>query len=101
MKKYLFSFLFLSFNFLAHAQDFITHWDLSIPGSGATQLTFGVGTIGTCSYTWETIPAGSSGTDTFSGNTISITGLPAGAMIRLKIDTTNFRRININSGIDK
>ncbi|MBK6329527.1 MAG: BspA family leucine-rich repeat surface protein [Bacteroidetes bacterium] len=101
MKKYLFSFLFLSFNFLAHAQDFITHWDLSLPGSGATQLTFGVGTSGTCSYTWETIPAGSSGTDTFSGNTISITGLPAGAMIRLKIDTTNFRRIIIYNGFDK
>ena len=61
MKKYLFSFLFLSFNFLAHAQDFITHWDLSLPGSGATQLTFGVGTSGTCSYTWETIPAGNNG----------------------------------------
>ena len=101
MKKYLFSFLFLSFNFLAHAQDFITHWDLSLPGSGATQLTFGVGTSGTCSYTWETIPAGTTGSGTFSGNTISITGLPSNAMIRLMIDTTNFRRINIDNGIDR
>lgn len=82
--------MFILFNLLANAQDFITRWDLSTPGSGATQLSFGVGTVGTCSYTWETIPAGATGTGTFNGNTLTITGLPAGAMIRLKIDTANF-----------
>jgi surface protein len=101
MKKYLFTIVLISWSLFAQAQDFITRWDLSIAGSGATQLTFGVGTSGTCSYTWETIPAGTVGSGTFSGNTIKITGLPAGAMIRLMIDTTNFRRIFIDSGLDR
>ena len=101
MKKYLFAIVLISWSLFAQAQDFITRWDLSIAGSGATQLTFGVGTSGTCSYTWETIPAGTVGSGTFSGNTITITGLPANAVIRLIIDTTNFRRININFGSDK
>ncbi len=86
---------------ILHAQGFITRWDLSNAGSGATQLTFGVGTTGSCNYSWESIPVGQTGSGTFSGNTLNITGLPAGAMIRLSIDTTNFRRIKINNGIDK
>ena len=90
MKKIFLFFLCVIYVQISFAQDFITRWDLSIAGSGATQLSFGVGTVGTCSYTWETIPAGATGTGTFNGNTLTITGLPAGAMIRLKIDTANF-----------
>ncbi len=97
--------LLLSLCFLisldAAAQPFITKWDLSIPGSGATQLSFGVGTTGVVNYTWETIPAGTNGAGTFTGTTATITGLPVGATIRLSIDTTNFNRININNGNDK
>ncbi|MBK8145318.1 MAG: BspA family leucine-rich repeat surface protein [Bacteroidetes bacterium] len=83
------------------AQDFITHWNLSMPGALPTSLTFGVGTSGTVNYTWETIPAGMNGAGTFTGNTATIAGLPAGALIRLKISPPNFNRIIINFGADK
>ncbi|MCC7031128.1 MAG: BspA family leucine-rich repeat surface protein, partial [Chitinophagaceae bacterium] len=56
---------------------------------------------GTCTYNWETIPVGATGTGTFTGNTLTITGIPAYAVIRLKIEPTNFNRVNINNGIDK
>jgi surface protein len=83
------------------AQNFITRWNLATAGSGATQLTFGVGTVGTVNYTWTTIPAASSGSGTFTGTNATITGLPAGATIQLAIQPTNFRRFNMNSGLDK
>lgn len=83
------------------AQDFITHWNLSMPGASPTSLTFGVGTSGTVNYTWETIPAGMNGAGTFTGNTATIAGLPAGALIRLKISPPNLNRIIINFGADK
>ncbi len=74
---------------------------MSKPGGNPTELTFGVGTTGTVSYTWETIPAGTTGAGTFTGSTATITGIPANAIIRLYIDSVNFNRININYGIDK
>jgi surface protein len=83
------------------AQNFITKWNLAPAGSGATQITFGVTTSGSVSYTWETVPAASSGSGTFTGPTATITGLPAGATIRLQIDPSNFRSIFINNGIDR
>jgi len=82
-------------------QPFITRWNLSTAGSGPTQLTFGVGTTGPVSYTWETIPAAQSGAGTFSGTSATITGLPAGALIRLSIDSTHFARFVMNNGTDK
>ena len=84
-----------------HAQDFITRWDLSNSGSSTNSFEFGVGTTGTVNYTWETIPAGTTGTGSFSGATATISGLPTNAIIRLKIDTTHFNRININNNADK
>jgi hypothetical protein len=81
---------------------FITVWDLSISGSGATQLTFGVATGGTVAYEWEEISPGSAtGSGTFSASPLTITGLPAGAVIRLKIGPENFQRISINNGTDR
>ncbi len=81
---------------------FITKWDLSIAGSGASQITFGVGTTGIVNYTWLQLTGGSAtGSGTFSGTTATISGLPAGGTIRLSIDSVNFNRININNGIDK
>ncbi|MFN8354756.1 MAG: BspA family leucine-rich repeat surface protein [Spirosomataceae bacterium] len=80
---------------------FITRWNLATAGSGATQLSFGVATSGTVNYTWTTVPAGTSGSGTFSGTTVSLTGLPTGATIDLSISPTNFQRININNGADK
>ncbi|MFY7911964.1 MAG: BspA family leucine-rich repeat surface protein, partial [Emticicia sp.] len=80
---------------------FITRWNLATAGSGATQLSFGVATGGTVNYTWTTVPAGTSGSGSFSGSTASITGLPSGATIDLSIFPTNFERIDINNGTDK
>ncbi|HAK79936.1 MAG TPA: hypothetical protein DCM71_24270, partial [Runella sp.] len=72
---------------------FITRWDLSKPGSGANQLSIGVATAGTVNYTWTTVPAGTSGSGTFNGTTLTISGLPTNAVIDLSIDPTNFQRI--------
>ena len=88
---------------LAIAQTpFITRWNLATAGSGDTQLTFGVATSGTVSYTWQEVSPGTrSGAGTFTGSTATITGLPSGAVIDLSISPTNFNRFIINDGTDK
>jgi gliding motility-associated-like protein len=83
------------------AQNFITQWNLATTGSGATQLSFGTATSGTVNYTWQQLPSGASGSGSWSGATLTITGLPAGSTIRLQIAPTNFQRININNGLDR
>jgi surface protein len=80
--------------------EFVTVWNLATAGGPNTELTFDVATGGTVNYTWETIPAGSSGSGTFTGSTANITGLPADATIRLFIQPANFERIIINYGTD-
>ncbi len=83
-------------------KDFITRWNLATAGSGATQLTFGTATGGPVNYTWQEISPGSAtGSGSWSGSTLTITGLPAGATIRLQIAPSNFQRININLGSDR
>jgi surface protein len=85
---------------ICRASDFITIWDLSNSGSTPTSITFGTGTTGIVNYSWETIPVGTSGGGTFSGTLATITGLPIGAKIRLKIDSANFNRFNMSTGIN-
>jgi gliding motility-associated-like protein len=86
----------------AWAQNFITQWNLATAGSGATQLSFGTATSGSVNYTWQEISPGSaSGSGSWSGATLTITGLPASAVIRLQIAPTNFQRIIINTGTDR
>jgi surface protein len=81
---------------------FITRWDLSKTGSGATQINFGVETSGTVNYTWQQVGgSGLSGSGTFTGTTATITGLPSGGVIDLNIEPTNFQRIDNFSGTDK
>jgi surface protein len=81
---------------------FITRWNLATAGSGATQLTFGVAVGGTVAYDWEEVSPGSAtGSGTFSASPLLITGLPSGAVIRLRIHPTNFQAININNGTDR
>jgi surface protein len=81
---------------------FITRWNLATAGSGATQLSFGVAVAGTVGYQWEEVSPGSaSGSGTFSASPLTITGLPSGAVVRVKINPTNFRRIIINNGTDR
>ena len=83
------------------AQNFITQWNLATAGSGANQLSFSTATSGSVSYTWQEISPGSaSGSGSWSGSTLTITGLPTGATIRLQIAPTNFQRIIISSGTD-
>jgi gliding motility-associated-like protein len=83
-------------------QNFITQWNLVPAGSGATQLTFGTATSGTVNYTWQELsPGTASGSGSWSGATLTITGLPAAATIRLQIAPTNFQRLIINNGADR
>ncbi len=87
---------------LASVQNFITRWNLATAGSGATQLSFGTATSGVVNYAWQEIsPGTASGGGSWSGTTLTITGLPAGATIRLQIAPTNFQRINVRSGVDE
>jgi surface protein len=76
-----------------HAQDFITRWNIP---SGQTSITFNSSiTLPGASYTWETIPAGTSGGGIITTNTATITGLPSGSIIRLSISPTNFQRFQL------
>jgi len=85
---------FQTLSFVSHAQAFITQWNLATPGSGPTQLSFGTATSGIATYTWQELSPGSaSGSGSWSGSTLTITSLPAGAIIRVQIAPTNFRRI--------
>lgn len=87
---------------LAQTDNFVTRWNLATTGSGTTQLTFGTATSGTVNYTWQEIsPGTASGSGSWSGATLTITGLPTGATIRLQITPTNFQRIIINTGADR
>lgn len=83
------------------AQDFITKWDLSKPGSGANQISFEVSTVGSVNYTWQQLPTGASGSGSFSGTTCTITGLPTASSIQLNIQPTNFKKIRMNNNADK
>jgi surface protein len=81
---------------LLTAQNFITQWNLATPGSGPTQLSIRTTTSGTVNYTWQQIPSGASGSGSWSGTPLTITGLPAGATIRLQIVPDNFQSIFMN-----
>jgi surface protein len=83
---------------------FITRWNLATAGSGPTQINFTVNTTGTVNYTWRQIGgAGATGSGSFTGagNYATITGLPAGATIDLRIAPDNFRGFFINNGTDR
>ena len=81
---------------------FITRWNLATAGSGTTQLDFGVATGGTVNYTWQEVGGGgATGSGSFTGSPLTITGLPTGATIDLNIYPTNLQRIIINDGTDR
>ena len=79
---------------------FITEWDLTKPGSSAGTISMGVGLVtgGTGYYSWEEIGGSGARSGTFTGTSLTISGLPN--HVRLRIDSTNFRRIEffINGG---
>ena len=84
---------------------FNTRWDLSKIGASITALSFGVqvASTGPSAYTWTNVSTGATGSGTLaaSATTLSISGLPANAIIEVKINPTNFQRININNGADR
>lgn len=86
---------------ISGCNQFVTVWNLAIPGGANTEITFNVATRGTVAYTWETIPAAYSGSGTFSGPEATISNLPAGAIIRLNIQPENLERFFIDGGIDR
>ena len=93
----------LSFQMYAQGE-FITRWNLANSGSGPNQITFNA-TVATggANFTWETIPAGTSGSGTLAAGTSlrTISGIPTGATIRLNIEPQNLQRFFINSGGDR
>ena len=84
------------------AQNFITKWNLAIPGTGANKLSFGTTTNGSANYTWQEIsPGTASGNGSWSGANLTITGLPSGAKIQLEISPENFKSISINDSANR
>jgi len=76
--------------------NFVTRWDLAKPGLVADQISFGVITAGTVSYSWQQIGgAGATGSGTFTDSTANITGLPVGAIIDLSIYPSNLQAFNL------
>lgn len=102
--KTLFSVSFLFLFSIVQAQsvnDFVTIWDMSVSGSSPNSFTFKTSSSALVNYTWQTIPAGTSGNGTFTGNSATIGGLPLNALIELRIDTQNFKRFFIDTNSDK
>jgi surface protein len=91
--KYILTTCLLFTGLVAFAQQpFITTWTSVF---SSTSISFGAVTTGTVAYSWETLPpaAAASGSGTFTGPNVTITGLPADIRIRLTIQPENFKRI--------
>ncbi|QQT26456.1 BspA family leucine-rich repeat surface protein [Sphingobacterium spiritivorum] len=82
------------FTITAAKRDFVTKWDMSKSGSGNNKLEFYINTSGSLvPYTW-TSSGGSSGSGTVTA-AASITGLPAGEIITLRIDPTYLKAFSM------
>ena len=75
---------------VANAQNFVTTWNV-LYGS---DISFRATTTGPVAYTWLTLApaAPASGSGTFSGPNVTITGLPDNALIQLSIEPQNLTR---------
>jgi len=93
--------LFFAGNLLAQSGDFVTKWDLATSGSGANQLRITTNNSGTLTYSWTEVGGSGSGNGTFTTTGTSVTqtisGLPTGATISLRIEPTNLTRFAGNS----
>jgi surface protein len=88
------------FSMQAHANDFITRWDLSFPGSGTNQITFYAQIApGGANYSWQQLPTGASGNGVLTAgySLRTIAGIPAGAVIRLNIQPNNLQSFSMDS----
>ncbi len=110
MKKLIFLFLLSTvFTSTANSQSadsFITIWNLTNAGAaGNNSISFFTLNLQPVSYSWETIPAGQSGSGTFPATFIlpdlrTINGLPANATIRLSIAPLNLRYFGIDNNVN-
>ena len=98
--KFILLSFFILVSYLSKAQPFVTKWDMANYGGSPTEIAFAIDLTDTVHYTWETIPAGSSGSGYSTSTYVLITGLPAGALIRLSIDTAHLIRFRASGGID-
>ncbi len=89
----LLSFLFTTSYAQKEEDYFITVWDLSLDKNSNTSIEFSTLTTGDVIYTWETIPAGQSGRGEIivSGIQVSISNLPIGKTIKLKLAPQNLK----------
>ena len=102
MLAFLFTLFFAGNSFAAPGSgDFVTRWNLANSGASPTGLTIGTVTGGSVSYSWTEVGGSGSGSSTFSGTSLNITGLPSGKTIELRISPTNFQRIILNNTGDK
>ena len=91
----------------SQASDFVTKWDLSKTGTAGNNSIsfFTTNAAGAVAYTWQELsPGSSSGSGSFSAGTAasrSLTGLPANAIIELRMAASNLQRFYINNGTDK
>lgn len=83
------------------SQNFVTKWQL--PPSQDSLSFYLSAQGGDLNYTWETIPAGTSGSGTFlqGSGIISVTGLPMGSMIRLSMEPTFLKVFKVGSNLDE
>ena len=78
--------------------DFVTEWDLSKLSNSNTQISIGVSVIGTGFYSWQDVSDPLvHGVGTFNVSPLTVTGLPAGKKIRLKIDSTGLRSVFVTA----
>jgi len=101
----LLGFLNTSFAKIQTSRAFITRWNLATAGSGATQLSFGSATIGTVNYHWQEVsPGRATGSGSFSGSSLTITGLPTGAiwaLHSLQMNINAIRQLGLVSNLIK
>ncbi|GEM_PF-3824539 len=82
----LFVFLFISTSIFA--QDFVTVWFV---GNDSNSIEFEATTTGSVDYTWESNETNASGSGSFQGPNVTISGLTSGDEITLHIEPDNFK----------
>jgi trimeric autotransporter adhesin len=103
MKYFFTTFLFiLGFSMFGISQtsadDFVTVWNLSNLGTGPNQIKFSIQSDREVSYTWATIPSSNSGAGVLTNGVNTISGLPTGATIELRIQPINLNSFSAADG---
>lgn len=99
-KLYFLFILLIGYPCLAQS-DFVTRWDLSIPGSGPSQLLFHSSGSGPLNYTWKEISPGNASGSGILEHSLAITDLPAGSVIELRIASSNLSTFSLQNQFDR